>query len=168
MQSFSQHPDQSHPAKGERSRGQALAETALVMVFLLLLLSAIVDFGRAMFTWLAMQNAAAEGALYAANFSDPTRVGTVGTTDPETVIYRTQHESPDSASLLDWTTPGVGVSVTYDPVVTEPRPQPGTRVTVAITYPLEFIGPLPGLFGLSQMTLYAEATNVVLNNNSDH
>ena len=150
--------------KTPKENGQALAETALVMVVLLLLLSGIVDFGRAMYTWLAMQNAAAEGAFYGANISDPDRIGTIGTTDKDTVIYRTQHEMADS-EILDWSQPGVGVFVTYFPDPGSARPEPGTRVTVGITYPLEFIGPLPGLFGLSEMTLYAEAINVVLNDN---
>lgn len=146
------------------TRGQALAETALVLVILLLLLGGIVEFGRAMYTWLAMQNAAAEGAFYGANISDPDRIGTVGTTDKDTVIYRTQHEMADS-EILDWSQPGVDVTVTYSPDPGTSRPEPGTRVIVGISYPLEFIGPLPGLFGMSEMTLYAEAINVVLNDN---
>lgn len=149
------------------TEGQALAETALIMVILLLLLSGIVDFGRAMYTWLAMQNAAAEGAFYGANISDPDRIGTVGTTDRNTVIYRTQHEMADS-EILDWSQPGVDVTVTYSPDPGNTRPEPGTRVIVGVSYPLEFIGPLPGLFGISEMTLYAEAINVVLNDNESN
>jgi len=142
--------------------GQALAETALVTVVLLLLLSMIIDFGRGMFTWLAMQNAAAEGAYYAANFSHPSQVGTVGGSNPDTVIYRTQHESP--SVLLDWTDPDVDVSVSWNPPVTLPdRPVPGSRVMVVITYPFDFIGPLPGIFGLNQIDIRAEATQVILN-----
>ncbi len=142
--------------------GQALAETAVVMMFLIMLLSMIVDFGRAMFTYLAMQNAAAEGAYYAANFSHPDNVGVVDGTNPNRVIYRTQHESP--SELLDWSEPGVDVQVSWQPPFTPPgRPVPGTRVTVAVIYPFDFIGPLPGIFGVNSIMLRAEATQVVLN-----
>jgi hypothetical protein len=139
-----------------------MAETAFAMIFLLLLLSMMIDIGRGMFTWLALQNAAAEGAYYAANFSHPNNVGTVGGTNPDRVIYRTQHESP--SVLLDWTRPGVDVGVSWNPTFTPPaRPEPGTRVMVMITYPFDFIGPLPAIFGVDQINIRAEATQVILN-----
>jgi hypothetical protein len=142
----------------EKARGQALAETALVMVILLLLLSVIVDGGRMMFTWLAMQNAAAEGAYYGTTFDD---VGSVGTSDPNTIIYRTQHESP--SVLLDWTKPGTTVSVEYFPDRSPNPPLAGDFITVGIAYPFDMIGPIPGMLGFpTQIFIGAEATQVVL------
>jgi hypothetical protein len=138
--------------------GQALVETALVTLILMLLLTITVDLGRAMFTWLAMHNAASEGAYYASAF--PNFRGTVGTTDKDTIIYRVQHESP--SELLDWTIPGVGVEITFED--NDGEADPGTLVTVGISYPFEFIGPVPGLFGINELTIYAEATQVVLTN----
>lgn len=139
------------------TQGQALAETALVMVILLLLLSVIVDGGRMMFTWLAMQNAAAEGAYYATTFPDE---GTVGTTNPDTIIYRTQNESP--SALLDWNKPGTNVTVTYTPD-RGGLPLAGDFVTINISYPFDMIGPIPGILGFpAQIYLGAEASQVVL------
>lgn len=138
--------------------GQALVETALVTLILLMLLTITVDLGRALFTWLAMHNAASEGAYYASAF--PNYRGTVGTTDKNTIIYRTQHESP--SELLDWTIPGVDVTIIFED--THGEADPGTLVTVGISYPFTFIGPVPGLFGIEEITLYAEANQVVLTN----
>lgn len=141
-----------------QEKGQALAETALIMIFLLLLLSVIIDGGRMIFTWLAMQNAAGEGSYYATSFD---AVGSIGGSDPNTIIYRTQNESP--SVLLNWTEPGVTVSVTYVPN-RFPQPQrAGDLVTVSITYPFEMIGPIPGILGFpTEIPISANATQVVL------
>src|SRR5512138_2057468 len=47
-------------------RGQSMVEMALMMTILLVVLSAVIDLGRGFFSFIAIQNAAAEGALYAA------------------------------------------------------------------------------------------------------
>ncbi len=46
-------------------KGQSLVEFAFSLVFLLILLAGIADLGRALFTYLALRDAAQEGALYA-------------------------------------------------------------------------------------------------------
>ena len=51
-------------------RGQSLAEMALMMSFLLILLVGVVDLGRGFFVYLALRDAAQEGALYGS--TDPT------------------------------------------------------------------------------------------------
>ena len=45
-------------------RGQSLVEIALSMLFLIWLISAIIDLGSALFSWIALRDAAQEGALY--------------------------------------------------------------------------------------------------------
>jgi hypothetical protein len=47
-----------------RERGQSLVEFAVSAIVILLLLVGIADFGRAFFTYLAMRDAAQEGAAY--------------------------------------------------------------------------------------------------------
>ena len=51
-------------------RGQSLAEMALMMSFLLILLVGVVDLGRGFFVYLALRDAAQEGALFGS--TDPT------------------------------------------------------------------------------------------------
>ena len=48
----------------QRERGQSLVEFAVSFVVILVILVAVADFGRALFTWLAMRDAAQEGAVY--------------------------------------------------------------------------------------------------------
>lgn len=59
---------------GLRGRGQALAEFALVIPLLLLLLVAVFDVGRAVFAYNAITNAAREGARLAIVNQDATSV----------------------------------------------------------------------------------------------
>jgi Flp pilus assembly protein TadG len=60
--------------------GQSLMEMALTMSILLILLVGIVDIGRALFTYLALRDAAQEGALYGS--TSPT-----STSDIETRVW---------------------------------------------------------------------------------
>ena len=57
--------DNDQPARlNTEERGQSLVEFAFSMTFLLILLVGIVDLGRAFFTYMALRDAAQEGALY--------------------------------------------------------------------------------------------------------
>jgi Flp pilus assembly protein TadG len=49
---------------GRRSRGQSMAELALALPVLILLFLAAIDFGRAFYVWIAVNNAARAGAQY--------------------------------------------------------------------------------------------------------
>lgn len=49
-----------------KDRGQSLVEFAFGLVILLILTAGIVDGGRALFTYMALRDAAQEGAVYAA------------------------------------------------------------------------------------------------------
>jgi hypothetical protein len=54
----------------ESQCGQGLVEMALVGVVLVLILSGVIDLGRAYFAYIAVADAATEGAAYGATFSD--------------------------------------------------------------------------------------------------
>lgn len=54
--------------KTDRDRGANLIEMALVMVLLLIMLAGVVDVGRAFYTYIAITNAAREGARYGSRF----------------------------------------------------------------------------------------------------
>jgi hypothetical protein len=50
----------------KKESGQSMVELALFITILLVLLAGTIDLGRAFFTWLAMRDAAQEGASYGA------------------------------------------------------------------------------------------------------
>ena len=63
-------PENPHPSE----KGQSLVELAMSLTFLLILLAGVADLGRAFFTFIALRDAAQEGAAYASiartNISD--------------------------------------------------------------------------------------------------
>jgi Flp pilus assembly protein TadG len=67
------------------ARGQSLVETALSLTILLLVFSGAVDLGRAFFAWVQLNNAATEGAHWAATY--PGCIGTGATSDPANNSY---------------------------------------------------------------------------------
>ena len=56
-------------------RGQSMLEFSFILVILLILIAGISDLGRGLFTYIAMRDAAQEGALYAS--INPTAVGSI-------------------------------------------------------------------------------------------
>jgi len=56
-----------------KEHGQSMVELALTITFLMALLAGTIDLGRAFFTWLALRDAAQEGASYGA--IEPTDIG---------------------------------------------------------------------------------------------
>jgi len=55
-------------AKLNNEKGQSLVELAISLILLLIILSGIVDLGRAIFTKFAMKDAAEEGVVYGTSF----------------------------------------------------------------------------------------------------
>ncbi len=105
--------------------GQTLVETAMVLPILLLLLFALVDFGRGFYTWLLVTNAAREGARVAAVQS------------PESAV---QNRITEALGALD---PGkLDVTLTN---VQGPRGQP---VTVDLAYDFEWVTPMGAILQL--------------------
>jgi len=82
-------------------RGQSLIEFALMMVVLLIMLMGTLDVGRMYFAYVAIHNAAGEGALYAAINPRCVHAGDgPECADPDNAAYRAAHER--SAGGVDW------------------------------------------------------------------
>ena len=111
----------SRSGPGDRQRGQALMELALVVPIFLILLLSIVDFGWALRSWITVTNSAREGA----------RAGAVGATCDD-IKQRAVDTSADLLSLSD---------VTVDNC----QGDPGTNVEVTVSYEYSWITPLGGL-----------------------
>ena len=115
-----------------RERGQSLVETAVVFPILLLLLAAIIDFGRAFDTYIVLTNAAREGA----------RFGAVNPAMTETEIKQI---------VIDDVL-GSGTNITpivefdTDNVTVDGQQDGSEEVTVTVTYPFElWFGRLIGI-----------------------
>jgi hypothetical protein len=125
-------------------RGQSLTEAAIFITLLMVVLAGVIDLGRMYYTYLALKDAAAEGAAY----------GSMEPSDLAGVDARVRGESPEG--LIDWS--GAVVQTTF---IGPPCRGGGVRVEVTITY--NFITPFIGAIAGSQsIPLRAEVVNTIL------
>jgi Flp pilus assembly protein TadG len=111
--------------RDRRRSGQAIVELAIVLPLLLLLLTGVVDVGRAVFTYIALEDAAQEGSMYAAH--EPLSESAVRSR----VRTSSNHNEVTAATVS---------------LVCTASPEPGT-VTVTASYDLPLITPIAQLFG---------------------
>lgn len=139
--------------KGEL--GQSLVELALSSVILALTLAAIVDLGRAYFVKIAITDAAAEGAMYAAHSPNCLyNTGWASCADPNNVTYRVKHAS--KSRLVDWNLVEVGTMIGDQGVVS------GSNITVTVQYPFTLITPfISGMVGSDLLQIRASAVQAI-------
>ena len=130
------------------SRGQAMAEFALLLPILALLLVMAVDFGRVFFGWVGVQNAARIAANYAAQHPLDDYADT-GSSDFQ-----------DYQDEVDADTTGINCDLpTPLPAPTFPGgTAPGSDAVVAFTCDFTPITPLASIFVGSPLTIAAEST----------
>lgn len=110
-----------------RNRGQALVEVALITPFLLVVIMGTIDIGRLLFASVALEEAAQEGALYAAYEPCSTPA-----------IEERVRSSSDAAEV-------VGASILVSP----DSPEPGT-ITVSVSFNFSMLTPfVQDLLGLT-------------------
>lgn len=154
-----------------RARGSALAETAVVMAVLLMLLFGIIDFGRALYTYSFVAQLARQGARWAivrgANCTAlpalPSGNGCIaakGSTDVQPYVQSLNEGATNAsnitASLSFASPPTTGTGQTNCP--STPNDTPGCMAVVTVTYPFTFMLPfLPtsgiGMSSTSQMVI---------------
>jgi Flp pilus assembly protein TadG len=158
-----------------RSRGQALVETALVLPVFLALLLGIVDMGRAVWATTSLASAAREAARFAiVHGGNANTVCPVGPPSATTVIpvadASCPYPSPSTQSIINAATAAaiaggsnVTVTVCYglnctgnNSTGTNDR---GTPVTVVVTSQVDLV--VPAILGRSSLTLSGSATMVV-------
>jgi len=148
-------------------RGQSLVEFAVSFLFIVLILVATVDFGRAFFTFLAMRDAAQEGAVYAsicprngADIIDRSRTASRWPVDlnDANISVKVTYQVP-SFSCTD-------LGATHDCDATLPAPNPGTLVVVEVTHTrFEITTPFLGsILGGQTIPIRAVITDAVLRN----
>jgi Flp pilus assembly protein TadG len=139
---------QEHDDPGSQ-KGQSLVEMAIMMVVLLIILGGVLDLGRMYFTYLALQNAAGEGAAYGA--INPEWEDNGDNADPDNITYRVQTES--TGSLIDWSNTLVDVTV--------PTIAGGSPLTVSVTYTYTVITPMIQVITGEEVRLRATDTQLI-------
>lgn len=155
-------------AVGGRARGQALVEFALVLPIMLLLLLMAVDFGRLFTTYVAVNNAAREGAFYAAEHAADTPFDSTAYNDgvETTALQEVNVQAQGGEGTLIVSPPlcfpsGGGGNIACDVAATQTSGT-GNHVRVSVSQPFSFLTPFAGeIFG-GQLTLAADATAPVL------
>ena len=109
--------------------GQALVEFTMILPIFLLLLFALVDFGRAFYTWLLITNAAREGARAAAVQSD---AATVQTRIYNSICDNYPSECGLDPAKLSWTNSGSA----------NIQGARGEAVAIELSYDFDFATPL--------------------------
>lgn len=138
---------------GKRQKGQSLVEFSVSMVLLLILLTGVVDFGWAFFTLVSLNDAAQEGAAYAA-------ICPAQTTNIRT---RVLESAPDL--IGDTLQPGdIEVCIAgLDNASCGATPQIGGYVKVELAYSHRVITPFIGaIIGTQAIPLRAGAWNRIL------
>jgi hypothetical protein len=115
--------------------GQALVEFTMILPLFLLILFALIDFGRGFYTWLLVTNAAREGARVAATQQDSAAV-------QDRIWDAVCSNYPSSCSLdetkLTWTNPGTAN-------VQGPR---GEAVVIELSYDFDYATPIGNILGI--------------------
>ena len=128
--------------------GQTLVEFSLILPFMLVLLFALVDFGRGFYTWLVITNAAREGAR-------------AGATQLTTAQINTRIQE----SICNGGGSGCGIdSSKLTVTVTNAQGPRGEAVDVDLTYDFDFVTPIGDIIvfmggsGLSEPTITAHSS----------
>ncbi len=113
--------------------GQSFIEFAITLSFMLILLCGVVDLGRAFFAYIAIRDAAQEGAVYAS----------LNPIDTNGIEARVRTSSQNPVDMTDQT--NVQVAIAYDGPACA-----GNGVKVSVTYNFEITTPLMGMITGSQ------------------
>ncbi|MBN1919646.1 MAG: pilus assembly protein [Anaerolineae bacterium] len=116
-----------------RSKGQGLVEFALILPLLLLILLGIFEFGRVLFIYSSLFNAAREGARY--GVTSPRNYGGISTRAEEFISL----VPPEDVDIWVWYDNGPGTSTTTNP---DQVAAGISRVNVQVQYDIEAMTPL--------------------------
>jgi PKD repeat protein len=140
------------------SRGQSMVELALVLPLLVLMMLIAIDFGRIYFSYIQINNAAREGAKYAASAPSNTALITTAASRETNA----QAQSGESALVLS---PPVcknaGGTVISCATATTGGSGPGNTVTVRVAESFSFLTPIINSFWGNNFQMTASATSTI-------
>lgn len=137
----------SESRNDQSEKGQSLVEMAISLMLILLLLAGAIDAGMAFFSYVALYDAAEEGAIY----------GSINPTDFAGIKARVRSASSSPVNLQS-----AAVTVP-NPIITGSSCR-GGAITVSVTYAYRLSMPFAGTaFGTQSIPLTARVTNTILN-----
>lgn len=141
----------------KHARGQSLVEFAISLTVILILLAGAVDFGIGLFHYIAMRDAAQEGALYG-SMNPPETGGTYncGHAQVTNICSRIQNAAGDS---------GIIQNIYNESTVTVAAPDAceGNGITVTFEYDYPISMPfIEAFIGSDHITLRARVTDTIL------
>ena len=151
-----------------RSKGQSMAEVAIALPLLLMLVSGLLDLGRLYYAYVGLEDAAAEAALFLAvspNCANPSDGANCA--DPNNALYRA-HLAGGPTGFLDFSTISTSVTSVDDEPVPNGIRDIGDTITVTMDYPFELLTPImPKITGVNPLMLEATAAQVIVQNPND-
>lgn len=141
----------------DQEKGQSMVEFSMGLVVLLWLLVGAIDFGWAFFTMVTLQDAAQEGAAYAA----------ICPADTAGIEARLRASASQPIDLSTLTVDQIDICVMYPGSETCGAPlQIGNNVRVTVTFPHQVITPgLGTVLDAQQYDLTVDATDTILRTN---
>jgi hypothetical protein len=143
-------------------KGQSLVEFSLSLVLLLLLLSGLLDLGRVYFTFVALEDAAGEAALYLSlnpqcvHATDV--VDGVVCADPNNADYRARNSGGDE---VDWDKANINFEMPDFYGVGEP-------IKVSVDYSFALLTPIiPRIVGLNPIKISTSASQIIITETID-
>ena len=133
-------------------RGQSLTELALTLVLLLILVAGLIDLSRAFFAYMALRDAAQEGAVY----------GSIDPTNTTAIESRVRGTSQSQVDLTNTTDVSVAISYTSGNACASVDGSNGISVTVTYSNFILTTPFLGTILGSQTFTLEATMTDTIL------
>ncbi len=143
-------------ARARSERGQSLVELTLGFTMLLILMSGLLDLGRAYFLYVALEDGAGEAALYLSINPQCWDNSGPGCADPNNALYRARNAG---GAFVDWQS----AVITVNPVSYGDRDTIGDTVSVSIAYSFQLLTPvIPEIAGANPITLTGQASQMIV------
>ncbi len=141
--------------RGEQ--GQSLVEITVGFTVLLILVSGLLDLGRAYYTYVALEDGAGEAALYLSiNPGCWEPADGAECADPNNALYRARNAG---GGFVEWS----AALISVDPPAAEDRDEIGDTVTVTIEYDYELLTPIiPRIAGVNPIKLRGQASQIIV------
>jgi Flp pilus assembly protein TadG len=153
------------PRRRGRTRGQSLVEFALVLPIMLLLLAGAIDLGRLFYAYVAVENAAKEGALFGARSPLCDDSLNVNCDNPNNVVWHVRNEATNIGSQFNTTvacrTPAGALVAPINDCLD------GYTYQVTVSYPFRLITPILGSLVNQTITLRSESQATVISDAFD-